>query len=408
MGIRFRKRIKLAPGLHFNLSGSGLSMSAGPRGASMTFGGRGGTHMNTGIPGTGLYARERVGGTGSSMPQSRAQAGYETVKMSVTISVEDDGTVVFRDKDGVPLNEDLIKQVKEQHKDAVRGLMETACSEINGQIDALEQIHRATPAPTEHLTYAPQPYDAPKPPKSAPREYGLLDKLVGSRRARIDKENADAEATYNASLLVWNRGLREHEAREHARKDLIEKKVLTELPAMEIVLEESLMDIVWPRETALSSEIRDDGRVVMIDVDLPEIEELPRKTAAVPARGYKLSVKELPVTRHQQLYMRHVHGIGFRIIGEAFYALPKAEEVVLSGYSQRPDKATGEVQDQYLYSVRVGRQAWAGINFANLENVDAAEALGLFDIRREMSKTGLFKGIVPFDGPAGAGSTQTA
>lgn len=169
---------------------------------------------------------------------------------------------------------------------------------------------------------------------------------------------------------------------------------------MEIVLEESLMDIIWPRETSLESEIRDDGRVVMIDVDLPEIEELPRKTAAVPTRGYKLSIKELPVTRHQQLYMRHVHGIGFRIIGEAFAMLPKADEVVLSGYSQRPDKGTGEVQDQYLYSVRVRRHEWAGINFTNLNDVDPTEALGRFDIRREITKTGLFKAIAPFGEPA--------
>lgn len=60
MGIRFRRRIKLAPGLRLNLSGSGLSLSAGPRGTSMTFGGRRGTYMNTGISGTGLYAREAL------------------------------------------------------------------------------------------------------------------------------------------------------------------------------------------------------------------------------------------------------------------------------------------------------------------------------------------------------------
>jgi hypothetical protein len=399
MGIRFRKRIKLAPGLHLNLSGSGLSMSAGPRGASMTFGGRGGTYMNTAIPGTGLYSRERVGAAPRAS-NTRSSSGSGTVTMSIKISVEDDGTVTFRDQGGNLLDERLVKQAKEQQKEAIQGLMQTACDEINGHIDALEQIHRGTPSPTEHPTYAPQPYDAPKPLKPAPRKYGFLDKLVGSRRARIDMENADAEATYNASLLIWNRGLREHEARELARKDLIEKKVLTELPAMEIVLEESLMDIVWPRETVLSSDISDDGSVVMIDVDLPEIEELPRKIASMPARGYKLSIKELPVTRHQQLYMRHVHGIGFRIIGEAFYALPKIEEVVLSGYSQRSDKGTGEVHDQYLYSVRVNRRDWAGINFANLLDVDAAEALGRFEIRRDITKTGLFKEIAPFDAPA--------
>ena len=404
MGIRFRKRIKLAPGLHLNLSGSGLSLSAGPRGASMTFGGRGGTYMNTGIPGSGLYMRERVGAApsrASSRPSS-GSSDSDTVKMTITISVEDDGTVTFKDQAGNLLDERLVKQAKEQQKAAIQGLMQTACDEINGHIEALERIHHATPAPDWHPTYEPQPYPAPKPSKPAPRKYGFLDKLFASRRARVDKNNADAEATYNASTLIWNRGLREHEAREQARKVLLNEKVHTEVPAMEIVLEESLMDIVWPRETSLESEIRDDGRVVMIDVDLPEIEELPRKTAAVPARGYKLSIKELPVTRYQQLFMRHVHGIGFRIIGEAFAMLPKAEEVVLSGYSQRPDKGTGEVQDQYLYSVRVRRHEWAGINFANLDDVDPAEALGRFDIRREVTKTGIFKEIVPFDEPVSA------
>jgi hypothetical protein len=398
MGVRFRKRIKLAPGLHLNLSGSGLSLSAGPRGASMTFGGRGGTYMNAGIPGTGLYMRERVGAA-PSRANPRASSS-DTVKRTITILVEDDGTVVFKDKDGNLLDERLVKQAKQQAKDAIQGLLQTACDEINEHLEALERIHHATPAPDWHQTYEPQPYDEPMPSKPVHRQYGILGRLFSARRAKIDKENADAEAAYSARAQTWIRGRHEHEARELARKALTEEKVLTELPAMEIVLEESLMDIVWPRETALSSEIRDDGRVVMIDVDLPEIEELPRKTAAVPARGYKLSIKELPATRLQQLYMRHVHGIGFRIIGEAFAVLPKAEEVVLSGYSQRPDKGTGEAQDQYLYSVRVRRPEWERINFANLDDVDPIEALGRFDIRREITKTGLFKAIVPFDAPA--------
>lgn len=76
--------------------------------------------------------------------------------------------------------------------------------------------------------------------------------------------------------------------------------------------------------------------------------------------------------------------------------LPKVEEVVLSGYSQRPDKATGEIQDQYLYSVRVHRREWGRISFANLDNVDPTEALSLFDIPRDMTRTGLLRPIEPF------------
>jgi hypothetical protein len=400
MGIRFRKRIRLAPGIHLNVSGSGLSLSAGPRGASMTFGGRGGTYMNAGIPGSGLYMRERVGGSASRATSSRTSSSRDTVTMPIKITLEGDGTITFKDQAGNLLDERLVKQAKEQQKEAIQGLMQGVCDEINGHLEALEHIHHATPSPDEHLIYTPVPFEEPRPVEPVPRKYGILAKFFASKRAPIDRENANAQAAYRTCLQDWTQLLLQHEARELARKVLIEEKVRTELPAMEIVLEESLMDIVWPRETALSSEFRDDGRVVMIDVDLPEIEELPRKTAAVPARGYKLSIKELPVTRHQQLYMRHVHGIGFRIIGEAFYVLPKAEEVVLSGYSQRPDKSTGEIQDQYLYSVRVNRRDWAGINFANLDDVDPVEALGRFDIRREVTKTGLFKGIVPFDEPA--------
>ena len=402
MAIRFRRRIKLAPGLHLNVSGSGLSVSAGPRGASMTFGGRRGAYMNTGIPGTGLYARQRVGATARSLSPatspSTSSSGAGTV--SITITVEDDGTVVFRDEGGCVLDDRLTRQAKQQAKDAIQGLMQRACDEINSHIEAFEYIHHATPSPDWRAAYEPQPYDEPKPVRPLPRKCGMLDRLLSSRRAEVEKENAEAEAAYNASLLLWNRHRQEHEAREVARKAIIEERVLTELPAMEIVLEESLMDIVWPRETALSSEIRDHGRVVMIDVDLPEIEDLPRKTAAVPARGYKLSIKELPVTRHQQLYMRHVHGIGFRIVGEVFFVLPKAEEVVLSGYTQRPDKATGEVQDQYVYSVRVNRRDFADINFANLKAIDPVEALGRFDIRREIARGGLLKTIAPFEEPA--------
>lgn len=401
MGIRFRRRIRLAPGLRLNLSGSGLSLSAGPRGASMTFGGRGGTYMNAGIPGTGIYTRERMGAASSS-PHRQAAGSSDTVTIPITISVEDDGTMVFKDQDGNLLDDRLTKKAKEQQRGKIYGLLESVCVEINGHIDALEQIHFATPSPNIQPAYAIRPYEISKPIKPVPRKPGILGMLFKSKRARIDKENADAQTAYKAELQEWTSQLQQHEAHERARKVLFEEKVLTDIPAMEIVLEDSLLDIIWPRETMLSTEIRNDGRVVMVDIDLPEIEDLPRKTAAIPARGYKLSIKELSATRHQQLYMRHIHGIGFRVIGEIFSVLPKAEEVVLSAYTQRPDKATGEILDQYLYSVRVNRREWARIDFANLPVVDAAEALGRFDIRRDMTKTGTLKEIEPFDGPATA------
>jgi hypothetical protein len=71
------------------------------------------------------------------------------------------------------------------------------------------------------------------------------------------------------------------------------RKLREDVQFMQTVLEESLLDIVWPRDTVVSFEVRNGGQTVALDVDLPEIEDLPRKVTTLPARGYKLNVKEL-------------------------------------------------------------------------------------------------------------------
>lgn len=64
MGIRFRKSIKLAPGLRLNLGKNGASVSAGPRGATMNFSSKG-VRSTVGIPGTGLSYSATAGATKS-------------------------------------------------------------------------------------------------------------------------------------------------------------------------------------------------------------------------------------------------------------------------------------------------------------------------------------------------------
>lgn len=59
MGLYFRKRVKILPGVHLNISKTGTSWSVGPRGASVNVGKRG-VYVNTGIPGTGIKYREVV------------------------------------------------------------------------------------------------------------------------------------------------------------------------------------------------------------------------------------------------------------------------------------------------------------------------------------------------------------
>ncbi|MUP46559.1 DUF4236 domain-containing protein [Gramella sp. BOM4] len=69
MAWRYRKRIKIIPGVHLNLSRSGISTSIGVRGASVTLG-KDGTYLNTGIPGTGIYQRQKLSGGLKSKPDT--------------------------------------------------------------------------------------------------------------------------------------------------------------------------------------------------------------------------------------------------------------------------------------------------------------------------------------------------
>ena len=59
MAWRYRKRLKIIPGVHLNLSKSGVSATIGVRGMSVTYGNKG-TYANIGIPGTGIYNRFKI------------------------------------------------------------------------------------------------------------------------------------------------------------------------------------------------------------------------------------------------------------------------------------------------------------------------------------------------------------
>ena len=70
-GWNYRRRVNIAPGVTLNFSRKGVSTSVGPKGARLTYG-KHGTYLNTSIPGTGLYRRQKIGGT--VLP--RTCAGY--------------------------------------------------------------------------------------------------------------------------------------------------------------------------------------------------------------------------------------------------------------------------------------------------------------------------------------------
>ena len=391
MGFRFRKSIKLAPGIRWNISGSGSSFSFGPRGASVCVGKRG-TFLNVGIPGTGLSTRQKIG---TAHPASRGTAPSETSTLQITCRLSDNGMLSFIDESGSPVSEHLVEVAKKQNREAILGLIQSKCDEINEQIEALGRLHHDTPDCRQPPRYSLQPFDECPPAAPKSRKAGFFGYVFKSLRDKVERENLEARAKHGYALEGWYRRQQAHEQQEAARKRFVEQEILIEPGAMERFLAERFQDIVWPRETNVSFELTSDGCYVLLDVDLPEIEHMPTRLAAVPARGLRLSVKEIAPTRVRKLYMEHVHGIIFRLVGETFAALPTVKAVVASGFSQRNNPATGQIQDDYLLSVRIDRERWAEIDFGRLEVIDVVEALGQHEIVRKVHRSGALQSISP-------------
>lgn len=79
MGFRFRKRIKIAPGVYINLSKSGVSTTLGKSGASVNISKKG-TRGTVGLPGTGLSYSSQLSQSATSrkLKQSGAPPDLST------------------------------------------------------------------------------------------------------------------------------------------------------------------------------------------------------------------------------------------------------------------------------------------------------------------------------------------
>lgn len=378
MAIRFRKSIKIAPGVRVNIGKRGFtSVGAG----KMNFGRRG-VHYNLNIPGTGISYRANL------MPSSRvATKGTTSAKspgkdtkiheVKVNMRLSDEGELLILDEKGRPVSENLATVVMQQNKQLIIDRLQEAADTFNGDIESLVRIHLTTPHPEGDVVVNPKP-EAPKL-----SEVGIAGKLLGKVRERTEQNNKRLQSEYHEAMAAWQRA---------------EEALRIDQEIMSAVLAGALLSLEWPRETSISFEVRNQGQLVMLDVDLPEIEEMPEEEAAVNRTQLRLNKRSRSAKAVRLEYLTHIHAIGFKLIGEVFAHLPTAVIVVLSGYSQRLDKSTAQITDQYLYSVRVSRHTWNHINFDKLEALDVVESFSQFELRRKATATGLLTPIQPFEG----------
>ena len=405
MAFRFQRRIKLAPGVRLNLSKRGLGLSVGPRGASVSVG-PSGAHAHAGIPGTGLAYRTKLnrrGSRGASPARGvgTASAGNASSRLPASghidlqLMVDDEGDVSYQWPDGEPLSRQDALEVRRQGEAMIRERLQVICDQRNAAVEVLGQLHWTTPCP-ETRGYTPQAFAQAPPPPLAPLALSWWQRLWPPTRRRLENEHARRQQRFEQIYQQWEQRKEAFDAAEHARQQREATGVYTDMDAMHQALRERLEEIDWPRETQIDFDLGNNERTIAVDIDLPDEDEMPGRYWQMPAKALKLTPRKLSATRQRKLYRDHVHGVAFRVIGAVFARLPSVEEARVSGYRQVVDPATGGEHDQYLYSIKVTREQWRRIHFDQLELVDPVAAVEAFTLRRNMTKTGIFRDIEPF------------
>lgn len=379
MAFRFQRRVRIAPGLRLNLSKSGVGLSVGQRGASLSIGKRG-VQSHVGLPGTGLAYRQSHNRQSSSRTVEQASG----IDHQVAMRVLDDGRVEFHMSDGTPAPASVVKKFREQHDHSIQQTLQNVVDQINITLDECLSIHLHTPPPHWRPLSAPNG-PPPQPIAPTPKPISLLQRLLG-RRARIEAENRAAAAEHHQAMAEWRQEVANIAALRDEVAELNAGVSRGSLEACQRMLDIRLGQIAWAKETNVSYDLGDNVTTLAIDVDLPTLQELPSTTAAMPSRGLNLKMSKRSEAQLRKDIIYIAHASIFRVAGEAFAALPMLETVLVSGYAQRPNAATGHVGDVYIISTQINRSDWEAIDFANLAAVDVAEALGRFQTVRDLKR----------------------
>ena len=153
-----------------------------------------------------------------------------------------------------------------------------------------------------------------------------------------------------------------------------------------------LNEVESPIPFAVQTEILPDRRTVFLDLDLPEIENMPAQKLVTLASGaVKIKAKSQKESRED--YRTCVFGLGEFVASHALTLAPALDRAVVSAYTQRRDDKTGEAHDVFIYSVVFERDA-----FRKGYQDEAPQAFcGALRSRYYVLASGVMKPIIPFE-----------
>lgn len=411
--MRFRKRVKIVKGLYINFSNSGVSMSAGVRGLSFTTG-KNGTYVNYGIPGTGIYDRKRILNAQDNLPKT------------FSLKLNDDGKVDIYDENGdIIYDITLIRKLKktDEYSYKLEYLVSQKKSNYDTEMSKWINLHKNLSS-IETVDYyknilknlVPQKYEKEKFSIKEPNKEDIINELDKEAREKISKFlfwkrkklineyiSNNKEERLKIRLENWINLKNEFEISENKKeknlnekylkdyefaKEELEKNLSNNKDYIENIIDDSMKNLNVPFDFSVDFELKDE--YIYIDLDLPEIEDMPEEKIQEMKSGV-VKLKNKTKKEIKQDYYDCVLGLGILVAHKIFMNCFGIVGIIISGYTQREKKL--ETIDEYIYSIKFERNKFKNHNF-NLIGPKYMLAFfdNIIDIKSDMS----LKKIEPF------------
>ena len=147
-----------------------------------------------------------------------------------------------------------------------------------------------------------------------------------------------------------------------------------------------------PIAFAVQAEVLEDKGILMIDLDLPEIEDMPKDKLTELADG-TVKIKLKTKKEQHEDYKTCVFGLGEYVASHLMAVVPQAKKIVVSAYTQRRDEKTGDELDVFIYSVIFDREAFV----KGYQDIHPYEFCGNLQSRYYVLASGVMKEITPFE-----------
>jgi hypothetical protein len=227
-------------------------------------------------------------------------------------------------------------------------------------------------------------------------------RLAPACRERADKEwialESELHAQHRAAFEAFHqRASRAQEAwleREKARVEAVRRLLRGDADMVHAATSAALEQLDFPFETECEILVDDEDHL-MIDVDLPEIEDVIPETRYKALKDGTLKEAKRKVSERNQAYSELVCGIALAVAATALSAAPTLTHVTVAGRTQRPLRGGVGIDDAYVFETKLPRELFSKLPPQGLNSVETLAKLPT--TRVQVLSNGSLKKISPPD-----------